>query len=67
MTLDHKSSRKVKFSKLRFIHHLKAEYISFPLMYGLLGYDYFEIHLFENLESDKINQNIEKIPLKLSK
>ncbi len=34
-------------------------------MYGLLGYDYFEIHLFENLESDNKKSNIEKIPFKV--
>ncbi len=39
VTVDHKTIRvkviRVNFSKLRFIHHLKAELI-FPLMHGLL-------------------------------
>ncbi len=49
VTLDHKTSLKSNF-KIK-IHHLKAEYMSFPLMYGLLGsyniwliYNYLEIY-----------------------
>ncbi len=37
VTLDHKTSNKGNFFKLRFNHNLKVEYISFQLMYGLLG------------------------------
>ncbi len=32
--------------------NLKAEKITFPLIYGLLGWDLVEIQLFENLESE---------------
>ncbi len=39
VTLDHKTSHKGRFFKIEIIHHLKAEQISFPLMYGLLGSD----------------------------
>ncbi len=58
----------VNFSKLRFIHHMKAEYIIFQLMYGLLWYDniwlrsnYLKIW---NLRVQK-NRNIEKIIFKV--
>ncbi len=61
---------RVNLFKLRFIHNLKADYISFPLMYGLWGQYLAEIQLFENLESEGAKKKIEilsKSPLKLSK
>jgi len=40
VTLDHKTSHMVNFGNLDvYIHHLKTEQISFPLLYGLLGYN----------------------------
>ncbi len=33
----------VNFPKLRFIQHLKAEQISFQLMYGLLGFTFMHL------------------------
>ncbi len=59
--IDHKTSHKGLFFKLRFIHHL----INFPLMCGLLGQYLAEIQLFENLESE--GAKLRKLPLKLSK
>ncbi len=52
----------VNFFKLRFIHNLKAELVSFPLMYGLLWYD--NIWKIWNLMVQK-NQNTEKIAFKV--
>ncbi len=43
MTLDHKTSHKGPFLKLRFRHHLKAI---------MLGQYFAEMQLFENLESE---------------
>ncbi len=40
VTLDHKTSNKGNIFLLTFIHNMKAKYIIFPLMYGLLGYDH---------------------------
>jgi len=31
------TTKPVTWVKLRFIHHMKAKWISFPLMYGFLG------------------------------
>ncbi len=53
VTLDHKTSLKCNFlSKLRFIHNLKAEYISFKHKFVRIGQYLSEIQLFENWESE---------------
>ncbi len=60
-------NKSVNFSKLRFLHHLKAEQISFLLIYGLLlGLDniwprYNYLKIWNLRKQKKINQNIEKI------
>ncbi len=66
VTLDHKTSHKGHFFKNWDLYII---WISFPLMYGLLGQYLAEIKLFENLESEgaKKIQILRKSPLKLSK
>ncbi len=55
VALDHKASHKDQFFfLLRCIHYLKAEYISFPLMYGLLGSDIWNLKIW-NLRVKKKN------------
>ncbi len=47
VALDHKASHKDHiFFLLRCIHYLKAEYIRFPLMYGLLGSDIWNLKIW---------------------
>ncbi len=47
VTLDHKTSH---FVKMRFIHHLKAVYLSFPLMHAVRRRSYLaEIQLYINI------------------
>ncbi len=65
MTLDHKTSYKGQFLKLRFIHQL-----SIDVWFVMIGQYLAEIQLFENLESEGAKIIIEilrKSPLKLSK
>ncbi len=52
LTLDHKTSIRVNFSKLRFLHHLKAEInnIHIDVWFVRIGQYLAEIQLYENLE-----------------
>ncbi len=63
--LDHKTDHKGQF---RFIRHMKAEYKSFPLIYGLLFLDNIWLRYNDlktwNLTVHK-NLNIEKIAFKV--
>ncbi len=66
MTLDHKSVIiSVNFSKLRFLRHLKAEYIRFPMMQGPDNiwprYNYMESEGAKNLNTEKITINVVQI------
>ncbi len=58
------------FTKLGFLHHLKAECrnISIDVWFVMIGQYLAEIQLYENLESEgEKNLNIEKSPFKLFK
>ncbi len=71
VTLDQKNSHTGLFFLLIFIHHIcyiKAEWISFPLMYGLLGYDnIWPRYNYLKIWNQRVqkNLNIEKIAFKV--